>query len=131
MQECAEGQYVEKMKWSYQGHTYGLVDFKMKCSGKIFWESPAIGNPDGTWDHEMNCQETGFKLTTGREDDWPGVVNVRAKCLGVETEITSNDDLRGEYNRDMECRLPGQQIVGVQVRKETHHGITNFRVLCA
>ena len=40
------------------------------------------------------------------------------KCLGVETEITSNDDLRGEYNRDMECRLPGQQIVGVQVRKK-------------
>ena len=90
----------------------------MKCSGKIFWESPAIGNPDGTWDHEMNCQETGFNLATGREDDWPGIVNVRAKCLGVETEITSSDDLRGEYNRDMECRLPGQQIVGVQVRKK-------------
>ena len=61
----------------------------------------------------------------------PGIVNVRAKCLGVETEITSNDDLRGEYNQDIECQLPGQQIVGVQVRKETHHGITNFRVLCA
>ena len=60
----------------------------------------------------MNCQETGFQLTTGREDDWPGIVNVCAKCLGVETEITSNDDLRGEYNRDMECRLLGQQIVG-------------------
>ena len=56
----------------------------------------------------MNCQETGFQLTTGREDDWPGIVNFCAKCLGVETEITSND----EYNRDMECRLLGQQIVG-------------------
>ena len=107
------------------------MDFKLKCSGEFFWRLPAIGNSNGVWDHEMNCKETGFKLTTGREDDWPGIVNVRANCLGVETEITSNDDLRGEYNRDMECRLPGQQIVGVQVRKETHHGITNFRVLCA
>ena len=91
------------MKWKYQGHTYGLMDFKLKCSGEFFWRLPAIGNSNGVWDHEMNCKETGFKLTTGREDDWPGIVNVRAKCLGVETEITSNDDLRGEYNRDMEC----------------------------
>ena len=82
LQECGEGQYVEKMKWSYQGHTYGLVDFKMKCSGEFFWRSPAIGNPDGDWDHEMNCKESGFRLAAGREDDWPGIVNVRAICLG-------------------------------------------------
>ena len=60
-----------------------------------------------------------------------GIYSCITPDLGLETEITSNDDLRGEYNRDMECRLPGQQIVGVQVKKETHHGITNFRVLCA
>jgi len=131
IQECGEGQYVEKMKWSYQGHTYGLVDFKMKCSGEFFWRSPAIGNPNGDWDHEMNCKESGFRLAAGREDDWPGIVNVRAICLGSQTEITSNNDMRGKYNRDLACRSEGQQIVGMQVRKETHHGITNFRVLCA
>ena len=50
---------------------------------------------------------------------------------GSQTEITSNNDMRGKYNRDLACRSEGQQIVGMQVRKKTHHGITNFRVLCA
>ena len=94
------------------------------------WKSPAIGNSDGVWDPEMNCEENGFRSTTGREENWAGIVNVRAYCFGVETQITSNNDLRGEYNRNMECGGK-QKIVGVQVRKETHHGITNFRVLCA
>ena len=95
------------------------------------WRFPAIGNPNGEWDPEMNCEENGFRLTTGREDSgWPGIVNVRAYCFGVETQITSNNDLRGDYNRNMEC-WGKQKIVGIQVRKEIHHGITNFRVLCA
>ena len=85
---------MEKMQWKYQGHTYGIMDFRMKCSGDLLWKSPAIGNDNGDWDSMMDCHETGFKLVNGREDDWPGIVNVRAKCNGVETEITSNDDFR-------------------------------------
>ena len=38
--------------------------------------------PNGDWDHEMNCKESGFRLAAGREDDWPGIVNLRAICLG-------------------------------------------------
>ena len=129
-QECAEGQYVEKMQWRYQGQTYGLMDFRLKCSDSS-WSDPVIGNNDGIWDPEMDCSETGFRIVTGREDGWPGIVNVRAFCLNTETEITSNNDMRGEYNPDLECRLTGQQAVGVQVNKETHHGINNFRILCA
>ena len=70
------------MKWSYQGSIYGLVDFKMKCSGEFFWRSPAIGNPNGVWDREMSCKENGFRLVAGREAGWPGIVNVRAICEG-------------------------------------------------
>ena len=131
IQECAEGQYVEKIQWKYQGNTYGLIDARMKCSGEIFWKRPMIGNPNGAWDKVMDCQENGFRSATGQEESWAGLVNVRAYCLKTETEITSNTDLRGKYNRDLECRLSGQQIVGIQVRQKTHHGLTNFRVLCA
>ena len=119
------------MKWKYQGSTYGLMDFQMKCSGDSSWTDPVIGNDNGEWDPPMDCTENGFKLATGREEYWAGIVNVRAKCVNMETEMSSNDDMRGEYNRDLECRLPGQQVVGVQIKKETHHGITNFRILCA
>jgi len=129
-QECPEGQYVEQIRWKYQGNTYGMVDFKMKCSGKIFWESPAIGNPDGQWDPTMNCKETGFKQLTGREDEkWAGIVNVEAKCVDSTVTMHSNDDYRGEYNRDLVCSRG--QMVGVQVRQKTHHGMTNFKILCA
>ena len=55
-QECPEFQYVEQIKWKYQGNTYGLIDFQMKCSGKILWESPAVGNHDGAWDPVMRCK---------------------------------------------------------------------------
>lgn len=129
-QECPEGQYVEKIRWSYQGHTYGMVDFKMKCSGEILWKSPAIGNPDGKWDPIMDCGDAGFKQLTGREDNtWAGIVNAEAKCVDGTTTLHSNDDYRGESNRDLVCNQG--QMVGMQVRQKTHHGITNFRILCA
>ena len=131
IQECAEGQYVEKIQWKYESQIYGLSDFRLKCSGERFWRLPVIGGNHGKWTNIMDCSENGFRLATGREESWAGLVNVRAFCLKTETEINSNDDLRGKYNRDLECRLPGQQIVGLQVRKKTHHGLTNFRVLCA
>ena len=54
-QECPEFSFVEKIRWKYQGHTYGLIDFKMKCHGEWFWRQPAIGNPDGAWDPIMDC----------------------------------------------------------------------------
>ena len=56
IQECGEGEYVEKIAWKYQGQTYGIIDFKMKCSGEIFWRSPEIGNDNGAWDPIMSCQ---------------------------------------------------------------------------
>ena len=120
------------MQWKYQGATYGLMDFRMKCSGEdSAWTDPVIGNDNGAWDEVMDCSGSGFRLTTGREEFWAGIVNVRAKCVGMETEMTSNEDLRGNYNPDLECWLFGQQVVGIQIKKETHHGITNFRILCA
>ena len=131
LQECRKGQYVEKIQWKYQGRTYGMIDFRMKCSGDLFWQRPVIGNPDGSWDRYMNCADKGFKLLRGREDGWPGIVNVEAKCVDGETTLNSNDDLRGEYNRDLKCSFPGARMVGIQIRQKTHHGITNFRVLCA
>jgi len=128
-QECPELQYVEQIKWKYQGHTYGLIDFQMKCSGKILWESPAVGNHDGAWDPVMRCKDEGFKQLTGREDDtWAGLVNMEAKCVGDTTSMSSNDDYRGESNRDLVCKHG--RVVGLQVRQKTHHGLTNFRVLC-
>jgi len=129
-QECPEYQYVEKIRWKYQGHTYGMIDFKMKCSGEIFWRLPAVGNHDGAWDPIMDCKEEGFKQLTGREDDtWAGIVNVEGKCVGSTVTMNSNDDYRGEYNRDLVCNQG--QMVGMQVRQKTHHGLTNFRILCA
>ena len=130
LKECPEGQFVEKMDWKYQGSTYGLMDFKMKCSGEDEWRDPAIGNDNGEWDGIMDC-DSGFRLVTGREEYWAGIVNVRVKCVGMETQMLSNDDMRGNWNLDLEGRNDGQQIVGVQVRKETHHGIVNFRILWA
>ena len=107
-----------------------MVDFKMKCSGEFFYRSPAIGNPNGEWNREMNCKEKGFKYLRGREESWPGIVNVEARCVDGEKDLSSNDDMRGKYNQDLTCRLPGSRIVGVQVRQKTHHGLINFRVLC-
>jgi len=129
IQECPEGQYVEKMKWRYYDRQ-GLMDFRMKCSNE-HWRSPAIGDNEGVWDNEMNCQDTGFRLAAGREDGRKGIVNVRAVCKGSQTEITSNNDMRGKYNRDLACKHGDQQIVGVQVRKDGRHGIVNMKVLCA
>ena len=128
--ECGKGQHIEKIKWKYQGHLYGLIDFKMKCSNETSYRPPAIGNPHGEWNREMNCQEKGFKLLRGREGGWPGIVNVEARCVDGNEDLSSNDDLRGQYNRDLTCRVPGSSIVGVQVNKKTNHGIVNFRVLC-
>ena len=54
-QECPEFSYVEQIRWKYQGNTYGIIDFKMKCHGELFWRQPAIGNPDGAWDPIMDC----------------------------------------------------------------------------
>ena len=90
--------------------------FQKKESGKIFWESPAVGNHDGAWDPVMRCkvgltigrievnnnylQDEGFKQFTGREDTtWAGLVNMEAKCVGGTTTMSSNDDYRGESNR--------------------------------
>jgi len=130
-QECPEYSYVEKIRWKYQGNTYGMVDFKMKCHGELFWRLPAIGNPDGAWDPIMDCTEGGFSQLTAREDTtWAGVVNVEAKCMDSVITQHSNDDYRGEYNQDLVCGNQGQ-LVGMQVRQKTHHGITNFRILCA
>lgn len=55
-QECPEFQFVEMIDWKYQGNTYGLIDVQIKCSGKILWESPAVGNHDGAWDPVMDCK---------------------------------------------------------------------------
>ena len=119
------------MDWKYQGSTYGIMDFKMKCSGEDEWRDPAIGNDNGEWDNEMGCEGSGFKLASGREEYWAGIVNVRIKCVGMETQMLSNDDMRGSWNLDLEASNVDQQVVGVQVRKETHHGIVNFRLLWA
>jgi len=128
--ECPEFEYVEKIKWKYQGNTYGMIDVMIKCSGQILWKPPAIGNPNGAWDPLMNCKEEGFKQLTGREDSsWAGIVNVEGKCVGSTVTMNSNDDYRGEYNRDLVCNQG--QMVGIQVRQKTHHGLTNFRILCA
>lgn len=45
VQECPEGEFIESMAWkAWSG--YGLVDFKMKCSGSSSWTEPAVGDYD-------------------------------------------------------------------------------------
>ena len=107
-----------------------MVDVKIKCSGEFFYRFPAIGNPDGEWNWEMNCREKGFKYLRGREESWPGIVNVEARCVDGEKDLSSNSDMRGEYNRDLTCSFPGAKVVGLQVKQKTHHGLVNFRVYC-
>ena len=122
---------MEKMDWRFR-HFVDIMDFKMKCSGEDEWRESAIGNDNGDWDDELDCEGAGFKLVNGRESSWAGIVNVRVKCLGMETQILSNDDMRGEWNQNLEGSNSDQQVVGVQVRRDgIHQGIVNFRILWA
>ena len=80
----------------------------------------------------MSCGEDGFRQVTGREQPigLKGIVNVQAFCVNSYIEWTSNDNLAGKYNPDLECRN-NQQVVGIQVREEIYHGIINFKIECA
>ena len=132
IQECDEGQYIEKMQWSK--HRYGLDNLRIKCSGNNGWNKEFF--PDRTdeedWDHEMDCSESGIRQVNARDVGlgWDRIVNVRAYCLKSEIAITSNNDMAGNWNKDLKCR-EGQQFVGVQPAYLTGHGFENFRWLCA
>merc|ERR1711890_192352 len=78
----------------------------------------------GTWNAAMQCKENGFRQMTGREESHglKGIVNVQAFCHNEELEMTSNDNMDGEYNPDLKCRNGGK-AVGIQVREEIYHGI--------
>ena len=68
---------MEKIRWKYQGNTYGMVDFKMKCHGELFWRLPAIGNPDGEWDPIMDCVVCRKSKVTFTLDKFNNSVGVR------------------------------------------------------
>ena len=108
----------------------------MKCSDSEKWSSPAIGTEKGYWNENMDCSGAGFRQVTGREHHGisTGIVNVRAICGNSWIEMTSNKDMRGKYNQDLDC-ADGKQVVGVQVRQDgvgMHQDkIINFRIVCA
>ena len=135
VEECPEGEFLSGMQWKEQDH-YGILDVKIACSGNNEWREPIVGRYDhnhhGEWNKPMICGDKGFRQITGREQSHLsyGIVNVQAFCLNTETEMTSNDNMGGEYNKDLYCRNGGQ-VVGIQVMKQTNHGIINFKVLCA
>ena len=145
------------MRWrqfvmTLEGKNYDqLCDFQMKCSGEKQWRKPVqnqncITDPSRSrWDHSMDCSRSGFREITGRSFgqcallfQYPCIVNVSAKCAGKETEIRSNDDMRGHWDPPLDKGPHSQQvIVGIQLRMHSSEffgkplGITNFQVLFA
>ena len=116
-----------------EGKNYDqLCDFQMKCSGEKQWRKPVqnqncIDDPSRSrWDHSMDCSASGFREITGRSFDkcgfgpkyrYPCIVNVSAKCAGKETEIRSNDDMRGHWDEPLDKGSHSQQvIVGIQLK---------------
>ena len=133
IQECDEGQYIEKMQWGRKH--YGLDNLRIKCSGENSWNAPFQNWSENGWEDIMDCSETGttgFRQVNARDVGlgWDRIVNVRAFCLNSQIEIRSNDDMAGSWNKDLKCG-EGQQFVGVHLSYLTGHGFENFKWLCA
>ena len=117
--------------WKHWPSPLGTLKIKEKFHPDNFLYTGIWVNK-GEWDSPMDCGSKGFRLIRGREQPigLKGIVNVQGFCSDSYTEITSNNDMSGDYNPELEC-FPNQQVVGVQVKEEIYHGLINFKVLCA